>query len=147
MRRGQHLHAGQNEISAALLRNLKGRNAAGDPFSGKRRAWIAAQQLPIDERLTVDAGLRQLDILDGDLRGVDRLIARQVREDADVRRLMTMPGIDAVPAATLVAAIGDVRRFPTSRDLVGYLRLHPTIRQSGDGRARPTASPRGGPRP
>ena len=32
---------------------------------------------------------------------------------------MTIPGIDAVTAA-LAAVIGDVRRFPTSRRLVGY---------------------------
>jgi transposase len=49
---------------------------------------------------------------------------------------MTIPGIDVVTAATLVAVIGDVRRFPTSRQLVGYLGLHPTIRQSGSGPAR-----------
>lgn len=49
---------------------------------------------------------------------------------------MTIPGIDVVTAATLVAVIGDVRRFPTSRHLVGYLGLHPTIRQSGNGPAR-----------
>ncbi len=54
----------------------------------------------------------------------------------DVRRLMTIPGIDVVTAATLVAVIGDIRRFPTSRHLVGYLGLHPTIRQSGNGPAR-----------
>src|SRR3954468_24597108 len=113
----------------------RGRNPASDPFSGKGRAWIAAQQLPIDERLTVDAGLGQLDFLDRELRDVDRLIAQQVLEDADVRRLRTIPGIDAVTAATLVAVIGDVRRFPSSRHLVGYPGLHPTIRQSGNGPA------------
>jgi transposase len=32
--------------------------------------------------------------------------------------------------------IGDVRRFPSSRQLVGYLGLHPTIRQSGNGPGR-----------
>jgi hypothetical protein len=35
-----------------------------------------------------------------------------------------------------LAAIGDIRRFPTARHLVGYLGLHPTVRQSGNGRAR-----------
>src|SRR3954449_4377537 len=114
----------------------RGRNPASDPFGGKGRAWIAAQQLPVDERLTVDAGLRQLDFLDGEWRDVDRLIAQQVLEDADVRRLMTIPGINAVTAATLVAVIGDVRRFPSARHLVGYLGLHPTVRQSGSGPAR-----------
>jgi transposase len=126
----------KNEISAALHRNLKGRNPATDPFGKKGRQWIAAQQLPIDERLTVDGGLRQLDFFGDELAEIDRLIAQQVLDDADVRRLMTIPGIDVVTAATLVAAIGDVRRFPTSRHLVGYLGLHPTIRQSGNGPAR-----------
>lgn len=126
----------KNEISAALHRNLKGRNPASDPFGKKGREWIAAQQLPIDERLTVDGGLRQLDFFGDELAEIDRLIAQQVLDDADVRRLLTIPGIDVVTAATLVATIGDVRRFPTSRRLVGYLGLHPTIRQSGNGPAR-----------
>ena len=126
----------KNEISAALHRNLKGRNPASDLFGKKGRAWLAAQQLPIDERLTVDGGLRQLDFFGDELAEIDRLIAQQVLDDADVRRLLTIPGIDVVTAATLVAAIGDIRRFPTSRHLVGYLGLHPTIRQSGNGPAR-----------
>jgi hypothetical protein len=64
------------------------------------------------------------------------VIAQQVVSDENVRRLMTIPGIDVVTAATLVAVIGDVRRFSTSRHLVGYLGLHPTIRQSGNGPGR-----------
>jgi transposase len=36
---------------------------------------------------------------------------------------------------TLIAVIGDVSRFPTSRHLVGYLGLHPRVRQSGSGPA------------
>jgi transposase len=126
----------KNEAAAALHRNLKGRNPASDPFGAKGRQWIAAQQLPVDERLTVDACLRQLDFLGAELAEIDRLIAQQVLADADVRRLITIPGIDIVTAATLVAAIGDIRRFPTSRHLVGYLGLHPRIRQSGSGPAR-----------
>lgn len=126
----------KNEISAVLHRNLKGRSPASDPFGKKGRAWIDAQQLPIDERLTVEAGLRQLDFVAAELAEIDRVIAQQVLADEDVRRLMTIPGIDVITASTLVAVIGDVRRFPTSRHLVGYLGLHPTIRQSGNGPAR-----------
>jgi transposase len=126
----------KNEIAAALHRNLKGRNPASDPFGNKGRQWIAAQQLPVDERLTVDGCLRQLDFLGAELAQIDELVAQQALGDEDVRRLMTIPGIDVVCAATLVAVIGDVRRFPTARHLVGYLGLHPTIRQSGTGPAR-----------
>jgi transposase len=126
----------KNEVSAVLHRNLKGPNPATDPFSGKGRAWMLEQLLPIDERLTLEAGLRQLDFLGGELAQVDRVIAEQVVGDADVQRLLTIPGIDVVTASTLVAVIGNVRRFPTARHLVGYLGLHPRVRQSGNAPAR-----------
>ena len=97
---------------------------------------MAGQDLPPDERLTLDAGLRQLDFLGDELAAVDKIIAEHALGDANARRLMTIPGIDVTTASTLVAVIGDVRRFPTSRQLVGYLGLHPTVRQSGNGPAR-----------
>ena len=126
----------KNEIGAALMRTLAPRSPASDPFGAKGRAWLAELELPEDERETVDACLRQLDFLAGELGHLERLIARRVRGDEDVRRLMTIPGIDMITAATLVAVIGDIRRFPTSRQLVGYLGLHPTVKQSGNAPAR-----------
>jgi transposase len=117
-------------------RNLKGRSSASDPFGAQGRAWVAEQVLPIDERLTVEGCLGQLDFLGDELAQIEAVIAQQVLGDDDVRRLMTIPGIDVVTATTLVAVIGDVRRFPSSRQLVGYLGLHPTIRQSGNGPGR-----------
>src|SRR4051812_7273778 len=126
----------KNEISAVLHRNLKGRNPASDPFGKKGRAWIAAQQLPIDERLTGHGALRQLDFRPGELAQLDATIAEYALGEEDVRRLMTIRGTDVVTAVTLAAVIGDVRRFPTARHLVGYLGLHPTVRQSGSGPAR-----------
>ena len=126
----------KNEISAVMHRNLKGRNPASDSFGKKGREWIAAQQLPLDERLTVDGCLRQLDFLGEELTAVDRVIAGIAVADDDVRRLMTIPGVDVVTASTLTAVIGDIRRVPTPRHLVGYLGLHPTIRQSGNAPAQ-----------
>ena len=49
---------------------------------------------------------------------------------------MTIPGVDVTTAATLVAVIGDVRRFPTAKHLAGYLGLTPRVRQSGNAPAR-----------
>ena len=47
-----------------------------------------------------------------------------------------MPGVNVVCAATFLAAIGDIRRFRTSRQLVAYLGLDPKVRQSGSEPAR-----------
>jgi transposase len=126
----------KNEISAVLHRNLKGRPPMTDLFGRAGRAWLAAQELPADERLTVDAGLRQLDFLGAELAEIDRLVAVEAQGDEDVRRLLTVPGVDVTTAVTLIAVIGDARRFPSSRHLVGYLGLHPRVRQSGSEPAR-----------
>jgi len=53
-----------------------------------------------------------------------------------MRRLLTLPGVNFVTAAALLAAIGDIRRFPTARQLVSYLGLDPRVRQSGTEPAR-----------
>jgi transposase len=73
----------KNEVSAVLHRNLKGRNPSSDPFGRNGRAWIANQRLPVDERLTVDAGLRQLDFVGEELAQIDQVIARQVLGNED----------------------------------------------------------------
>jgi transposase len=49
---------------------------------------------------------------------------------------MTIPGVDVTTAATLVAVIGDVRRFPTAAHLAAYLGLTPRVRQFGNAPAR-----------
>jgi transposase len=82
----------KNEISAVVHRNLKGRPPMSDPFGRKGRIWLAAQELPTDERLTVDAALRQLDFLAEELAAIDRLMAEEAQGDEDVRRLLTILG-------------------------------------------------------
>jgi transposase len=126
----------KNEVSSVLMRNLKQRPPMSDPFGSRGRAWLAELDLPIDERETVDACLRQLDFLQGELELADRQIAAHAVGSDEIRRLMTIPGIDVTAAASLMAAIGDIHRFPSSRHLVGYLGLHPKVRQSGSGPAR-----------
>jgi hypothetical protein len=44
---------------------------------------------------------------------------------------MTVPGIDATVALSIVAAVGDFTRFRTPDKLVAYLGLNPRVRQSG----------------
>jgi transposase len=54
----------KNEIHAVLMRCLKDRPPASDLFGVNGRAWLAAQQLPLCERETVDSAIRQVDFLD-----------------------------------------------------------------------------------
>jgi transposase len=121
----------KNEIHAVLMRCLKDRPPASDLFGVKGRRWLAEQQLPLCERETVDAGLRQVDFLDAEVAAVEQLIAADALSWPEVKRLMTVPGVNVTVAATFMAAVGDIRRFPDRRKLTAYLGLDPKVRQSG----------------
>jgi transposase len=126
----------KNQVHAVLMRNLKPRPPMGDLFGVKGRVWLAEHQLPEHEREMVEACLRHLDFLDQELAALDRAVARRVLDSEEMLRLLQLPGVSAVTAATLMAAIGDISRFPTPRHLVGYLGLNPRVRQSGVGPAQ-----------
>jgi transposase len=126
----------KNEISAVLVRNLKGRPPMTDPFGTQGRAWLDELTLPDDECDTLQACLRQIDFLTGEVAHVDRQLAVQALQSPEIKRLMTIPGVGVTTAATMIAAIGDIHRFPTAKRLVGYLGIDPRVRQSGQSPAR-----------
>ena len=100
------------------MRNLKGKPPVSDLFGASGRRWLAAQDLPADQQETVAACLRQIGFLDGEIGLVERTLAEQVLASAEMRRLLTLPGVNFVTAAALIVAIGEVGRFPTARHLV-----------------------------
>jgi transposase len=126
----------KNEVSAVLVRNLKDRPPVSDVFGKRGRRWLAELELPADEHDTVAACLRQIDFLDAEIAGVDGHLATHALASTEIKRLMTIPGIDVTTAATVMAAIGDIRRFDSAKRLVGYLGLDARVRQSGVSAAR-----------
>ena len=138
-RREQLVHArsrSKNEIHAVLQRRLQAKPPCSDLFGVKGRQWLCSLELPAEERESVDAGMRHIEFLDTELAAVERLIAQQALSWPEIRRLMTVPGVNLICAASFIAAVGDPRRFLTSRKLVAYLGLDPRVKQSGEGPAR-----------
>ena len=138
-RRGQLVSArsrAKNEIHAVLMRRLKGRPPVSDLFGVKGREWLRGLELPDVEDETVKAGLRHIEFLDTEIEQVERLICQEALKSRQVRRLMTVPGVNVICAAIFLAAVGDVRRFKGSRQVVAYLGLDPRVYQSGSAPAR-----------
>src|SRR5262249_52647574 len=96
----------KNEIMAVLQRRLIGRPGFSDLFGVSGRLWLAEVELPLEERESVDAGLRQIVFLETEIKAVEKLIARQALDWPEIRRLMTVPGVNLICAATFIAAIG-----------------------------------------
>jgi transposase len=121
-------------VQAILHAHLLPQCPHADLFGTRGRARLMAQHLPADERAAAERHLREYDRLGEDLRVVERELARDALADANVKRLMTIPGIDMVVAIGLAAAIGPIARFKGPDQLVSYLGLNPSVHQSGEGR-------------
>jgi len=63
---------------------------------------------------------------------LDQRLAEHEKNEPRAARLKTMPKVGRIASLTFLAAVDDVNRFPTSRKLVGYSGLAPTVRQSGE---------------
>jgi transposase len=125
----------KNQIHAVLMRQLVGRPPFADLFGVKGRQWLAELQLAPEESETVSAAMRQIEFFEQEIAEVERLIAGAAMESAEIRRLMSVPGVNVIVAASFMAAIGDIHRFESPRKLVGYLGLDPRVHQSGVGPA------------
>ena len=122
----------KNQVHAILARNLAPTPPVSDLFGRTGRHWLSRQTLPVDERRTVQALLRQLDFHGSELAVVDKELAVEALADPMVARLMTIPGVDAIAGISIVAAVGDFTRFDDPNKLVAYVGLNPRVRQSGN---------------
>jgi transposase len=66
------------------------------------------------------------------IRALDKELAAREAADPRAARLRTMPKVGPVAALTLLSAVDDVQRFSSSRKLVGYSGLAPSVRQSSE---------------
>lgn len=70
--------------------------------------------------------------LTGSIHDLDRELAKRERDDPRAALLQSMPKVGRIASLTLLAAVDDVHRFGSSRKLVGYSGLAPTVRSSGE---------------
>jgi transposase len=101
----------KNQVQAILQRNLVPKPPVSDLFGIKGRCWLANQPLPPEEELAVAALLRQLDFHGQELRMIDTTLGQAALAREELKRLMTIPGVDATIALSIVAAVGDFHRF------------------------------------
>jgi transposase len=95
------------------------------------RRWLAELELPLDERLTLDGCLRQIDFLDQEVAAFDSEIAKRALEWPEVLRLMSIPGVNVQTAAAFMAAVGDAERELSRQAEIAYRRLVSDWRSSG----------------
>jgi transposase len=82
-------------------------------------------------RLLIEDMLIRWQALDERIAAFDSEFAAEAKQNEAARRLTTIPGIGALNATALVAAVGDAQTFARARDLAAWLGLVPRQATTG----------------
>ena len=110
-----------------------------------KRAWCLGRELtdsfrkPLEQcsdlelwQGELDLGLAQLDDLSEKMDAVEKKLSAYAKENEQIQRVMTIPGVGRKTAEALVAAIDDPHRFKNARHLSSCLGMTPKQYQSGE---------------
>lgn len=97
---------------------LKNRSGEGTTLAALRRSWKAQEK-------ALDAQIKALE------EEIERLVDKDDQLRGDVALLCTIPGVGLLTAATVLAELGDLRRFATARQLAAFAGLSPRRYESG----------------
>lgn len=120
----------KNRIHGVLNQRLI---AAPSPlFNAGGLQWLRELQLDDVGRRLLDRLLQQLELVEAQIEETHQPLAERAYADPRARLLMTLPGVGLATALALLAAWGDVTRFPSADRAAAYLGLAPSTYQSGE---------------
>lgn len=125
--------AAKNRLRALLNRHQLAA-PAGDLFGPAQRAWWEGLALSPVETLLRRQNLTCVDALTALIQEAEVVLARlsvQPPWNTQVAFLIQLPGISLRNAMTILGAIGDIRRFPSAKALVGYAGLGTRVHDTG----------------
>jgi transposase len=108
------------------------------------RRWLAELELSPSGREQIATALALVDAIEAQLIPLDERLRHYARRQPGCRALMGHYGIGPLTAVTILAELGDARRFSSSREAVRYSGLDITVHQS-DARRSPGHLSRQGP--
>jgi len=127
----------RQQLKALLLRNDI-RYVGRTSWTGAHRRWLSELKLPEPaQQITFEEYVDAIAVATGRIERLTRAIETEVsswRFAPVVGSLQAMRGIQFVHAVTLIAELGDLTRFHSARQLMGYLGLVPRESSSGEQR-------------
>ncbi len=120
----------RNRLHAALHR-ARLLPPEGNLFAAEQRTWWAELPVSTLERVRIQSDLATLDFAEGQVKQMEAALAAVAAEDERIPLLIQLPGIQLVSAITILAAIGEIGRFPSAQQLVGYAGLGASVHSSG----------------
>ncbi len=134
----------QQRIRAVLYHHGLAHRRELHLLSGEGRAWLEQVELPDAAREQVTIAIAMTEALNAQIAPLDRHLRLYARRQAGCKALMGHYGIGELTSVTILAELGDCRRFSSSRQAVRYAGMDITVYQS-DQRRSPGHLSRQGP--
>jgi transposase len=123
----------QQRMQAVLYHH--GLPKRADLLTRENRCWVQQLPLPAAGREQIAVALAVIDAVDVQLSPIDRELCRYARAQVGCRAIQAHYGIGALTSVTILAELGDVRRFSSSREVVRYGGMDITVHASDQRRA------------
>lgn len=115
-----------------LLRENRIERPLGRAWTKVWLAWLTREApLSTSDRWIVDDCLAEVNSLSTRIQAVEKRIRQVIEDDPIVARLLALPGVGLVTAATLRAEVGRFERFDTGKQLARFCGVTPRNASSG----------------
>lgn len=101
-----------------------------DLFGQRGRRWLDGLSLRLQARELIDHLLGHLEATDSRVEALIKRLRESLDDDPAIHLLMSIPGVGFITAATLMAELGDWRRFRGAKQVAAYFGLVPSVRAS-----------------
>ncbi|MFQ5400499.1 MAG: IS110 family transposase [Anaerolineae bacterium] len=102
-----------------------------DPYTPQMRDWWEALPLEPMEHFRMQSDLDTVAFAQTQKKRLEDCLGQYAAQDERVPLLVQIPGIGFINAVTILAAIGEIGRFPSAEQLVGYAGLGTKVHDSG----------------
>lgn len=119
----------KNRLHSLLHRNHL--VLAEKPFTPEQRTWWEGLPLSSTEQFLVHSDLDTLEFAQKQVEQVEECLKQVSAQDERIPLLVQLPGVAMLTAITILAAVGDIARFPNAKKLVGYAGLGTRVHDSG----------------
>ncbi len=122
----------KNMAHAAFSRNGIALTRAAFASAVSRTRLARRDDLPAADLLVLRTCLRQMEQLDSEIKVIEAEVTKQGKSLRGVKRLLQVHGLNLLSAISLLAEIGDIALFETSKQLVSYAELATSTKQSSE---------------
>ena len=120
-----------NKIHAILIRNGINHEFT-DLFGVGGMEYLHSLELSSIDRFQMEQHLELIRHYNIQIQKTQSLIGDYVEHLPEVKLMMTIPGVSYYSGLSIFGEIGDIRRFQSSKKLVCFAGLNPSVSQSGE---------------